>query len=144
MRRIQKSAIMPYTAAQMFQLVNDIEAYPAFLPWCRLAEVLDRSETMIQGRLVLAKGGLEKSFITCNTLTPSTQMVMELVDGPFKHLKGVWRFNDMVHAECQVALDLQFEFSNKLVAIMFGPAFQQAASTLVEAFVKRADEIYGS
>lgn len=135
---------MPYTAAQMFQLVNDIEAYPAFLPWCRAAEILSRSETEIQGRLVLAKGGLEKSFTTLNTLTPSTQMIMELVDGPFKHLKGVWTFYEIDNGECQVELDLQFEFSNKLIAVMFGPAFQQAASMLVEAFVERADEVYGN
>lgn len=134
---------MPYTAAQMFNLVNDIEAYPAFLPWCRSAEVLGQSETEIKGRLVLSKGGMEKSFTTRNLLTPSSQMVMELVDGPFKHLKGVWSFQEIDGQECQVELDLQFEFSNKLITIMFGPAFQQAASVLVESFVERADEVYG-
>lgn len=133
---------MPYSAEQMFNLVNDIEKYPEFLPWCSNARVLQRDAGQIKAELVLAKGGLEKSFTTVNTLKPSVQMVMELVDGPFKHLKGTWDFHVLGDRECQVELDLEFQFSSKMVALMFGPLFQQAASKLVDAFVARADEIY--
>lgn len=134
---------MPYTAEQMFKLVNDIESYPSFLPWCRKSVVLKEEANLVTAQLVLAKGGLEKSFTTQNTLTPSSEMVMALVDGPFKHLKGDWRFTPMSEGSCQVSLDLEFAFSNKLIAMMFGPVFQQAANMLVDAFVKRAKEVYG-
>jgi len=142
MHRIQKSAIMSHSAEQMFQLVNDIEKYPEFLPWCSRATMLQHDETQIKAELVLSKGGLEKSFTTINTLTPSVQMVMELVDGPFKHLKGTWDFQMLGEHECQVELDLEFQFSSKMIAMVFGPFFQQAANKLVDAFVTRASEIY--
>lgn len=135
---------MPHTVEQMFTLVNDIEAYPEFLPWCHSAAVLERTDNTIKAKLVLAKGGMEKSFTTINTLTPSSQMVMELVDGPFKHLKGIWDFESIGDQECQIKLDLQFQFSSKLIAMVFGPFFQQAANKLVDAFVERADDIYGA
>ena len=133
---------MPYSAEQMFILVNDIESYPEFLPWCHQATILSQDEQSIKAQLVLAKGGFEKSFTTINRLTPSTQMVMELVDGPFKHLKGIWHFHALGEHECQVELDLEFQFSSKMIAMMFGPLFQQAASKLVDAFVERAKEIH--
>lgn len=134
---------MPYSAEQMFRLVNDVEQYPEFLPWCHRATVLSRDASHIKAELVLAKGGLEKSFTTVNALDAPKQMIMELVDGPFKHLRGIWDFHAMGDHECQVALDLEFQFSSKMVALMFGPFFQQAAHMLVDAFVKRADDVYG-
>lgn len=143
MHKIQKSMIMSYSAEQMFRLVNDIERYPDFLPWCRKATLLEQSPGEVRAQLLLSKGGIEKSFTTVNTLMPSTRMVMELLDGPFKHLKGVWDFQVLADQECQVALDLEFEFSSKMVAMLFGPVFQQAAHKLMDAFVSRADELYG-
>ena len=134
---------MPYSAEQMFILVNDIEQYPEFLPWCHQATILSQDAEHIKAQLVLAKGGFEKSFTTINRLTPSTQMIMELVDGPFKHLKGIWDFKELSEHECQVELDLEFQFSSKMVAMMFGPVFAQVASKLVDAFVERAKEVYG-
>lgn len=134
---------MPYSAEQMFILVNDIEKYPEFLPWCRQATILSKDAQQIEAKLVLAKGHLEKSFTTVNKLSPPRQMIMELVDGPFKHLKGTWDFQVLGEHECQVELDLEFQFSSKVVALMFGPFFQQAASMLVDAFVTRADAVYG-
>lgn len=134
---------MPYSAEQMFILVNDIEKYPDFLPWCRQATILSQDAGHIKAQLVLAKGNFEKSFTTINRLTPSSQMVMELVDGPFKHLKGIWDFHALGDSECQVELDLEFQFSSKMVAMLFGPVFQQVASKLVDAFVERAREVYG-
>lgn len=127
----------------MFVLVNDVESYPSFLPWCRKAAILSSEGNQITAQLVLAKGALEKSFTTKNTLTPNSEMIMELVDGPFKHLKGDWRFQSMSDDSCQISLDLEFSFSSKLIAMMFGPVFQQAANMLVDAFVKRAAQIYG-
>lgn len=141
MHKIQKSAILPYSQEQIFQLVNDIERYPEFLPWCRKATILSKNNHEIRAQLCLSKGGIEKSFSTVNTLTPSTRMVMELVDGPFKHLKGIWDFKAINNQECQVSLDLEFEFSSKLIAMLFGPVFQQAAHQLVDAFTSRAQEL---
>lgn len=144
MHKIQKSTILPYTAEQMFQLVNDIETYPNFLPWCCQATILTQNSHEIRATLMLSSsGGVKQSFTTVNTLTPSTRMVMELVDGPFKHLKGVWDFQALDENECQVSLDLEFEFSSKLVAMLFGPVFQKIAHQLVDAFVERADKLYG-
>ena len=135
---------MPYSTAQLFELINDIEKYPIFLPWCREATILAADAHEIKAQLLLSKGGIEKSFTTRNTLTPSTRMVMELLDGPFKHLKGVWDLQALGEHECQVALDLEFEFSSKMMAMLFGPVFQQAAHKLMDAFVARADELYGA
>lgn len=135
---------MPYSIEQMFTLVNDIESYPLFLPWCDRAVVLEKSTNTITAQLTLGKGGFEKSFTTVNTLTPSTEMVMALVDGPFKHLRGHWLFQSVGDGHCQVSLDLTFQFSNRIMAAMFGPVFQQAANRLVDAFVKRADAVYAS
>ncbi len=135
---------MPYSAQQLFELVNDVAKYPEFLPWCHKATILSQDAGHIKATLVLAKGGLEKSFTTINTLTRDVQMVMELVDGPFKHLKGTWNFHALGEQECQVELDLEFQFSTKMIALAFGPLFQQAASKLVESFVQRADAVYGT
>lgn len=143
MNRIQKTAVMPHSVEQMFTLVNDIEAYPDFLPWCNDAAVLSEQGNEVKASLTLAKGKLERSFTTINTLTPHSRMVMELLDGPFKHLKGVWDFEPQAEGGCRVLLDLEFEFSNKIIAMMFGPFFQQAATMLVDAFVSRAKEVYG-
>lgn len=142
MHRIQKSAVLPYTAAQMFQLVNDVKSYPEFLPWCRQAIILKDLDNKVTAKLVLGKGALEQSFTTRNTLTPSSAMLMELVDGPFKHLKGDWQFRDLGNDACQVSLDLEFKFSNKIIEVMFGPVFQQAANKLVDAFIKRAEQVF--
>ena len=133
---------MPYSQEQMFALVNDVGAYETFLPWCKRSQVLSQNATEIQAKLTLTKGGMEKSFTTINALTPTSKMVMALVDGPFKHLRGTWRFTATGERECQIELNLEFQFSNKLVEMMFGPFFQQAANRLVDAFVERANVIY--
>lgn len=143
MPTISKNALVPYSAMMMYELVNDIESYSAFLPWCTKSEVLARNDDEIRASIDLAKGGVHKSFTTCNRLQAGKMIEMRLVEGPFKHLEGFWRFESLTEDACKVSLDLEFEFSGRLVSMAFGPIFQQIANTLVDAFCKRASELYG-
>lgn len=139
---IQQNLIMPYSVNQMYELVNDVAAYADFLPWCKESKVLSKSEDEISATLLLSAGGFQKSFTTCNRLQKDKMIDIRLLDGPFRQLEGFWRF-EATEQGCQVSLDLQFEFSNKLLGLAFGPVFQQAVVTLVEAFFKRAKQVYG-
>ncbi len=143
MGTIHRIAVVPYTPAEMFELVNDVEAYPRFLPWCKRARVLRRDEQQIQAMLTVAKGGVEKSFTTLNVLNEERTVDMRLVEGPFRKLEGLWRFESADTGRCRVSLDMTFELSSKVLALTLGPVFNQAANTLVDAFVKRAYAIYG-
>jgi ribosome-associated toxin RatA of RatAB toxin-antitoxin module len=143
MPNLHKEAIVPYTAAQMYALVDNIENYPDFLQWCKGAQVLKRDVDEVHARLDLFRGGIQKSFTTCNRLQTNKMIEMRLLDGPFRHLHGFWQFNALSEASCKVSLDLEFEFSNKLIALAFGAVFHQAAASLVEAFIDRANQIYG-
>jgi ribosome-associated toxin RatA of RatAB toxin-antitoxin module len=136
--RIQRSAVVSYSVEQMFGLVNDVEAYPEFLPHCRGARVLERGEREIKARIELAKGALRKSFTTLNRLEAPNRIEMRLVDGPFRRLHGAWHFIDLGAGKTRVMLDLEFEFSSRLVALALGPIFNQLANSLVDAFVGRA------
>jgi len=140
---INKSALVPYSAEQMYKLVDDIPAYSEFLPWCQSAEELQRSETEVQGSLFVSHSGLKKSFTTHNELNKPESITMKLVEGPFKHLKGIWSFNALGDEGCKVTLDMEFEFSSKLVGLTFGPVFSHMANSMVDAFVQRANECYG-
>jgi ribosome-associated toxin RatA of RatAB toxin-antitoxin module len=126
----------------MYQLVNDIATYPAFLPWCKASEIVSQNEDEIHAKLTLAGGGFQKSFTTCNYLQLNKMIEIRLLDGPFRQLEGFWRFESM-DSGCRVVLDLEFEFSSKLIGMAFGPIFNQVATTLVDAFCKRAKEVYG-
>ncbi len=143
MTLIQKSALVPYTPAQMFALVDDIEAYPEFLPWCKSARVLSRTEDEVRATLELSKGGVEKSFTTCNRNQKNKMIEMRLVEGPFKRLEGFWRFDALGDAGCKVTLDLEFEFAGRVLAMVVGPVFSQVANSLVDSFQKRAVDVYG-
>lgn len=140
---LHKQAIVPFTAAQMYALVDYIEDYPDFLPWCKSVQILKRDADEVHARLDLSRGGIQKSFTTCNRLQHNKMIEMCLLDGPFRHLHGFWQFNAISEANCKVSLDLEFEFSNKLIVLAFGAIFHQAANTLVEAFINRADQVYG-
>lgn len=142
MRTIHRSATVLYTPAEMFELVNDIESYPRFLPWCRSARVLQRDEGQIRACLAIAKGRVEKSFTTLNVLQKDRQIDVQLVEGPFRKLDGLWRFEPAGDG-CHVTLDMSFELASRIMAVTLGPVFNQAANMLVDAFVKRAREIYG-
>jgi ribosome-associated toxin RatA of RatAB toxin-antitoxin module len=140
---ISKNALVPYSAAEMFELVNDIESYAEFLPWCRSSQVLSQNEDEVRATIEIAHGSLHKSFTTCNRLQKNKMIEMRLEKGPFKHLEGFWRFDVLGERACKISLDLDFEFSSKLVGMAMGPIFSQIANSLVDAFSKRAVSVYG-
>jgi len=142
MRSVQREALVPYSAEAMYQLVNDIERYPEFLPWCREARLLDSTESELTARLTLVKGGLRRSFTTRNRMEAGRLIDIQLVDGPFRHLEGEWRFEPLRDNASKVKLDMRFEVAGLLDAVL-GPVFHQIANSLVDAFVRRAREIHG-
>jgi len=140
---IDRSALVPYTPQEMFALVSDIKAYPRFLPWCEGAEILSRDEDEVRARIEFAVGGVTKSFTTRNRHQVSKMIEMHLVDGPFSHLNGNWRFDPLGDSGCKIALYLEYDFSSRLVSMVVGPVFSKIANSLVDAFQQRATEIYG-
>lgn len=140
---IQRSALVPYSARQMFELVNSIEDYPRFLPWCSASQIINRTDTEVQASLDIAWSGMHKTFTTRNRLHPFDHIEIELVEGPFRHLEGRWSFTSLENEACKVGLDLEVDFKGGLVDMMFQPIFNHIANSLVEAFCKRAVEIYG-
>ncbi len=140
---INKFALVPYTPAQMYALVDDIEAYPEFLPWCKSTRVLSRTQDEVRATIELSKGGVEKSFTTCNRNQKNKMIQMRLVEGPFKQLEGFWRFDALGDDGCKVSLDLEFEFASRMLGMVIGPVFSQIANSLVDSFQKRAVAVYG-
>ena len=143
MKKIQKSALVTYTPEQMFLLVDDIDAYAAFLPWCSNSKVVERSSDVVKGHLEISYSQLNKSFITRNINTPHSQIEMQLVEGPFKHLTGLWMFTPLGDDGCKIELNMEFEFTSKLLDMTVGPVFGKLANSLVDAFTERAMQIYG-
>ena len=143
MTAISKSALVSYSPAQMFALVDGIEAYPGFLPWCCGAKVLSRTDDEVRATIELSKGGVEKAFTTCNRNQKDKMIEMRLVEGPFKRLEGFWRFDALGDDGCKVSFDLEFEFASRMLGMVVGPVFSQIANSLVDSFHKRAVEIYG-
>jgi ribosome-associated toxin RatA of RatAB toxin-antitoxin module len=139
--RVERAAVVPYSARAMFNLVNDVARYPEFLPYCRSAAVLEHVDDRMLARIELAKGALRKSFTTRNRLLPDRSIRLELVEGPFRSLQGLWTFEDLTEFEARVALDLEFEFTNRLIALAVGPVFHHLANSLVDAFVQRARQL---
>jgi len=140
---IRKSALVPYSAEEMYALVADIESYGNFLPWCGGARILERHANNVTAAIDIAYRGVNKSFTTRNVLDPGRQMELKLIDGPFRQLHGYWRFEPLDDQACKVSLDLDFEFANRILAFAVGPVFSQIANGLVESFRKRAEELYG-
>ncbi|MCU0763757.1 MAG: type II toxin-antitoxin system RatA family toxin [Hydrogenophaga sp.] len=146
MKTIHKSVLLWHSAHEMFALVTDIEQYPAFLPWCERGEVLERSDGGMLAKVSMAISGLQQSFTTRNTHEEDRKVFMALVDGPFSHLEGCWQFTpigDGTQRACKVEFRLQYGFSSQTLAKLVGPIFDRIAGSLVDAFVKRADEVYG-
>ncbi len=139
---IYKSALVMHTAERMYQLVNEVEYYPDFLPWCRNSWVLERNEIMQRASIDLEKGPLKKSFITRNTMEPFGCIKIALEEGPFEYLNGVWTFEPLGKKGCKITLDIEFEFSSRLMSAVLNPVFTEICSTLVDAFVKRAEDVY--
>lgn len=142
MKKIEKSALVPHTPEQMFILVDDIDAYSVFLPWCSQSEVIERTADEVRGQLAISYGQLNKSFVTRNINTPHSQIEMQLVEGPFKHLRGLWLFTPLGNDGCKIELNMEFEFSSKLLDMTVGPVFGKLANSLVDAFTERATKIY--
>jgi ribosome-associated toxin RatA of RatAB toxin-antitoxin module len=139
---IERSAIVTYTAAQMFGLVNDVGRYPEFLPWCTGARVADESDTQRLASLRIARGVLRTEFSTRNTLVKDSQILMHLVDGPFRNLAGEWRFDAIGERGSRVRFRVEFEFKNRLTAVAMSAAFEALCSSIVDAFVTRAQQVY--
>lgn len=139
---IARSALVEYSAQQMFSLVNDIEAYPHFMSGCLAAEVIEQNEKFVEARLTLGKSGFQQSFITRNELHPPSMMVMRFVEGPFKSFEGRWQFQELTASACKVSLDLEFEFSSPILAMTVGKWFEETAGQQVDALCRRADEVY--
>lgn len=143
MTEINRSALVPYSAEKMFCLVNDVYSYPEFLPWCKSTEILAQTDSEVEASIEMLKAGIHKSFTTRNVLHKPELIEMQLVDGPFRQLHGYWRFDTLNASACKVTLDIEFEFSNKILSMTVGPIFSQICNTLVNAFVSRARDVYG-
>ncbi|MCU7927305.1 MAG: type II toxin-antitoxin system RatA family toxin [Candidatus Thiodiazotropha sp. (ex Dulcina madagascariensis)] len=141
---IKKSALVHHSAEEMYRLVCDFESYPEFLPWCSDSRLIYRTKQELCGELEVSRIGIRQRFSTCNRLVENEKMDIQLRDGPFRKLQGGWRFLALQPDACKVELVLEFDFAGKLIDAAFGRAFSQIANTLVDAFCKRADEIYGS
>lgn len=142
MRRVHRSALLPYKSEQVFDIVNDVLSYPDFLPWCAKSELLEQSGDSLVGRLTIAKGGVSQTFTTRNTLSPPGHMHLALVEGPFTTLEGDWQIHPLGDEGCRVEMTLKFEFDSRLAGMILGRVFEQAADTMVDAFCDRADEMY--
>lgn len=143
MTEINRSALVPYSAKEMYLLVDDIPHYPDFLPWCRSSHEILRTDTEVEASIEIAKSGIHKSFTTRNVLHPYESIELQLVSGPFQSLHGFWRFESLDERACKVSLDIEFEFSNRLLSMTVGPVFSHICNTLVNAFVTRAQAVYG-
>ena len=140
---IQRSALLPYPAQALYDLVNDVAKYPEFLPWCSSAEILESTELLMRARLGVAKGGLSQHFVTRNTLVPGQSIEMNLEEGPSTKLHGLWVFKPLGEKACKISLDMTFDYAGAIVKATLGPLFNQAANTLVDAFCQRAKQLYG-
>ncbi|MCI4440709.1 ribosome-associated toxin RatA of RatAB toxin-antitoxin module [Tibeticola sediminis] len=146
MKNVHKSVLIWYSPAEMFALVTDVERYPQFLPWCDHARVLERDETSMVAEVGIGFGGVRQVFVTRNRHEPDRSVSMQLVSGPFSKLDGVWHFlpvGDGTQRACRVELRLEYGFDNRALASVVGPVFDKIASSLVDAFVRRAEQIYG-
>lgn len=143
MAQVNKSALVPYSAEQMYRLVDDVNSYHEFLPWCGASEEISRENDQVVASVTIAKAAVNKTFTTRNTCHKYNKIEVELVDGPFKELHGEWQFTELKENACKVSLELDYEFSSKLLAMVVGPVFNQVANTMVDSFVKQAKVAYG-
>ena len=141
---VQKSVLVSHSAQQMFSLVDAVEAYPEFLPWCDASKVIYRDATRTRATLHINYHGAKQSFTTENTQDPPRSMSIRLIEGPFRILDGEWRFTELAQQACKIEFCLHYEFSSRILEMLVGPVFTYIANTLVDAFVKRADKVYGA
>jgi ribosome-associated toxin RatA of RatAB toxin-antitoxin module len=141
MRSVKKSVLVPYSAAQMFELVDRVELYPQFLPWCGGTQVLEQGENRKTARIDIDYHGVRAHFTTDNVNDPPRSIVVTLKDGPFRHLHGEWRFIALSEHGCKVEFDLAYEFATSLLDRVIGPVFSHIANTFIDAFVRRAESL---
>ncbi len=144
MQRVEHSALVPYTAEEMYQLVNDFSSYPEFMDACEKAEELNRGDDWVEGRLTLGSGGMQQSFSTRNQLHENEKVIMKAIDGPFKHFEGVWAFESVSDQGCKVNFSLEVAFSNPLLGMAAGRFFQKIGDNVVSGMIERAKTLYGS
>ncbi len=141
MKEISRSAIVEHSAAEMYALVDDIEAYPRFLPWCKEARV-----ELVGGKkratLAAGLGGIRQSFTTLNENRPDEAIDLRLVEGPFKHFSAAWRFTPLSERACEIAFSVRYDFSSRALGKLLEPLFNEIADTMVDAFKRRADELH--
>jgi len=140
MREVKRSALISETPARMYALINDIEHYPDFVPGCTAARVLERKPGEVIATLNIKRGPLKAEFTTRNLLEPDRRILMQLVEGPFRVLEGLWTLTPLGDLGCRVELEMRFEFSNRVSGTVFEPLFKDTAASLVDAFVRRARE----
>lgn len=143
MKSVHKHAIVRYPAPIMFELVDDIESYPKFLPWCQSARILKREPPWLEAELMIARGGFRQSFATRNYNVPPEEIRMSLLHGPFQYLEGIWRFQALREDACKISFDLEFEMASRLGSLAFGTLFNQICDSMVAAFSSRAKQLYG-
>ena len=146
MKTVQKSVLIWYSAAEMFALVTDVASYPQFLPWCDQAAVVEEDAQGMTARVGISFAGLHQSFTTRNTHVKDRKVSLKLVDGPFSKLDGHWDFTplgDGSQRACKVDFTLRYDFDNAALAAVVGPVFDKIAGSMVDAFVKRAGQVYG-
>jgi len=141
MKRIERSAIVPHGAQQLYALVADIESYPRFLPWCAGARMHAGAQG-VTATLEIGMGGLRQSFTTRNENHPGESIDMRLVDGPFRRFEAAWRFKPLAPRACGISFSLEYEFSSRAAGRLLEPLLAKIADTMVDAFSRRADEIY--
>ena len=141
MKEIRRSAIVEHSAAEMYALVDDIDSYPRFLPWCQAARVEQLGD---QKRATLAAGlgGIHQSFTTLNENRPGEAIDMRLVEGPFEHFSAAWRFRPLSEHACEIAFSLRYQFASRALGKLLQPLFDEIADTMVDAFKRRADELH--
>lgn len=144
MPKISQSTLMPYSQEALYNLINQVENYPQFMPFCSKATVLEQSEEHLLASVTLQKGPLQETFTTKNDLVPYEKMVLHLVDGPFKHLEGAWTFESKPNNCTLVSLNLDYDFNSFIVATVFGALFKKVANDLINNFHQYAKQVLGS
>lgn len=143
MPTISRNALVMFSTEQMYQLINDVPSYPKFLPDCGDSKIISENNDKMTASLLVSKGGLKKWFTTENSLVENQEVSMSLLDGPFKYLTGKWQLTPLSEEACKVSLDLDYEFSSKMLDLAFGRVFNGIANNMVQAFIDRAKVVYG-
>jgi ribosome-associated toxin RatA of RatAB toxin-antitoxin module len=144
MAQVQKSVLIEHPAPRMFHLVDLVEDYPKFLPWCGGTTLRERTDLLTHAAILIDYHGVKQSFATINHKDHPEWMHIELVEGPFAHLQGHWHFKPLGEAACKIEFRLEYQFASRMLEALVGPAFHLVANSFVDAFTKRADQIYGT